>query len=142
MLDGRPGAIPRGNLDAWLITDEHAELIRELRTLANTRNVEVSVGAYTSPSFTIEPHRVVHTSHPTYGFLIRVKRKRIVWAPEFYEFPPWAKRADLMFAEAAGWNRPIRFAKATGGHCATLEVGSRPTHTTKTNHGRMYRCHL
>ena len=45
MLDGGPGAIARGNLNAWLITDEHAELIRELRTLAKTRNVEVSVGA-------------------------------------------------------------------------------------------------
>jgi hypothetical protein len=27
-----------------------------------------------------------------------------------------------MFAEAAGWNRPIRFAKGVGGHSTTLEV--------------------
>jgi hypothetical protein len=27
-----------------------------------------------------------------------------------------------MFAEAASWARPIRFAKGTGGHAPTLEV--------------------
>ncbi len=27
-----------------------------------------------------------------------------------------------MFAEAAGWARPIRFAKGTGGHAPALEV--------------------
>jgi hypothetical protein len=30
--------------------------------------------------------------------------------------------ADLMFAEAAGWARPIRFAKGTGGHAPALAV--------------------
>ena len=38
------------------------------------------------------------------------------------EFPSWAAGADLMFAEAAGWARPIRFAKGTGGHAPALEV--------------------
>jgi len=27
-----------------------------------------------------------------------------------------------MFADAAGWNRPIRFAKRVGGHAAALDV--------------------
>jgi hypothetical protein len=27
-----------------------------------------------------------------------------------------------MFAEAAGWARPIRFARATGGHACVLDV--------------------
>jgi ribonuclease BN (tRNA processing enzyme) len=122
MLDGGPGATPCGKLDAWLVTDEHAELIQELRSLAKTKGAEIRVGAFAAPGFKIEPHDVVHTSHPTYGYLIRVQTKRIVWAPEFFEFPAWAKRADLMFAEAAGWNRPIFFAKRTGGHSAALEV--------------------
>ena len=30
--------------------------------------------------------------------------------------------ADPMFADAAGWARPIRFAKGTGGHAPALEV--------------------
>src|ERR671923_15426 len=39
--------------------------------------------------------------------------------------PPRAARApgaDLMFADAAGWNRPIRFARGAGGHMAALQV--------------------
>ena len=30
--------------------------------------------------------------------------------------------ADLMFADAAGWAHPIRFAHGTGGHAAALAV--------------------
>jgi hypothetical protein len=33
-IDGGPGGAPAGRLDAWLVTDERAELIRELRQLA------------------------------------------------------------------------------------------------------------
>ncbi len=29
MLDGGPGAVPREKLDAWLVTDEHSELVRD-----------------------------------------------------------------------------------------------------------------
>jgi hypothetical protein len=29
---------------------------------------------------------------------------------------------DLMFAEAAGWSRPIRFAVGVGGHLGALKV--------------------
>ncbi|WP_258023623.1 hypothetical protein [Streptomyces bambusae] len=47
----------------------------------------------------------------------------VVWAPEFWEFPAWAAGADLMFAEAAGWDRRIRFRGGVGGHAYVLEVG-------------------
>jgi ribonuclease BN (tRNA processing enzyme) len=46
----------------------------------------------------------------------------VVWAPEFYEFPAWVRAADLMYAEAAAWNRPIRFAGGVGGHLDVLAV--------------------
>lgn len=39
-----------------------------------------------------------------------------MWAPEFIEFPGWARGADLMFAEAAAWNHPIWFVGRVGGH--------------------------
>jgi ribonuclease BN (tRNA processing enzyme) len=45
-----------------------------------------------------------------------------VWAPEFLEFPAWAKGADLMFAEAASWARPIRFRGGVGGHLDAISV--------------------
>jgi hypothetical protein len=47
------------------------------------------------------------------------------WAPEFAEFPGWAGGVDLMFADAAGWRRPIRFRGGVGGHAAVLETSER-----------------
>lgn len=123
MIDGGAGAEPPGKLlHAWLVTDEQGELIREIRRLARSRDLEPEVDAYSSEGFSIKPHSVVHTSHDAYGYLIKAEGKKIVWAPEFFEFPPWAESADLMFAEAAGWNRPIRFRGRVGGHACAIEV--------------------
>jgi hypothetical protein len=122
MIDGGPGAEPCGKLNAWLVSDDRCELIREIRALAETRGVNTGVDSYKASGLSIQPRKVVHTNHPTYGYEIVAARKRIVWAPEFLEFPHWAAGADLMFAEGAGWNRPIRFAKGVGGHAAALEV--------------------
>ena len=122
MLDGGPGAVSRMPLDAWLVTDEKAELMPAIRRLSRALGVEAGVGSFSGKGLTIEPHRVVHTSHPTYGYLIRARGWKVVWAPEFWEFPRWARGADLMFAEAAGWSRPIRFAGGVGGHQCLLDV--------------------
>jgi hypothetical protein len=65
---------------------------------------------------------VVHTSHSAFGYLIEADSKRIAWAPEFFSFPDWADGIDLMFAEAASWERPIRFAGGVGGHAPLLQV--------------------
>jgi hypothetical protein len=124
MLDGGPGAEPQGRLDAWLVTDEQGELIHELRILARKRGIVPLVGRYSFNGHSLTPRPVVHTSHPTYGYLLKVKDKKVVWAPEFFQFPSWAQGADLMFAEAAGWNRPIRFAKGTGGHSPVIEAAA------------------
>ncbi len=121
-IDGGPGAEPDGPVRAWLVTDERAELIRQLRRLAAERGLVPGVRAYRGDGLAITPYPVVHTSHPAYGYLIEVGGRRAVWAPEFLEFPAWAEGADLMFAEAAGWARPIRFAKGAGGHAPALAV--------------------
>jgi hypothetical protein len=120
-IDGGPGAEPAGPLAAWLVTDECAELIRELRRLAAAHGLVPAVSAFHASGLTITPRAVVHTSHPAYGYLIEADDKRTAWAPEFLEFPWWAAGVDLMFAEAAGWARPIRFARGTGGHASALE---------------------
>jgi hypothetical protein len=62
------------------------------------------------------PLPVVHINHPTFDYRIRVPEGTVVWAPEFWEFPGWAHGVEFMFAEAAGWERPIRFAGGVGGH--------------------------
>jgi hypothetical protein len=125
MLDGGPRAAPRGRLDAWLVTDERGELMPDIRKLAKRKKIEPKVSRFARGKLAIEPRSVVHTSHPAFGYLIRSPRKTAVWAPEFYRFPRWARGADLMFADAAGWSRPIRFTGGVGGHAAALEVAQR-----------------
>jgi hypothetical protein len=122
MLDGGPGAEPRGRLDAWLVCDDHAELAGELRALAGVRGLSASVGTFHGRELAVQPRPVLHTSHPTFGYEIQAAGRRVVWAPEFWEFPSWARAADLMFAEAAGWDRPIRFAGGVGGHLDLVQV--------------------
>src|ERR671935_2676178 len=116
MLDGGPGAEPPGRLDAWLVTDERAELLPQLRRLAAARDLHPRVGGFERGDLRVDPHSVVHTNHPTFGYRIQAQEVTVVWAPEFLEFPAWAHGAELMFAEAAGWNRPIRFRGGVGGH--------------------------
>ena len=122
MIDGGPGAAPSGPLDDWLVTDERCELIAAIRRLAKRRGTVPSCHRLVRGALSISPRSVIHTSHPVYGYLIRTSTRRVVWAPEFYRFPRWAYGADLMFAEAAGWSRPIRFAHGVGGHAAALRV--------------------
>jgi hypothetical protein len=124
MIDGGPGSEPAGRLDAWLVTDMRSELIAQLRKLARSRGLEPGSGDFDGGGLTVRYHPVVHTSHPAGGYLIKSGNRTVAWAPEFWEFPAWASGADLMFAEAAGWNRPIRFAGGAGGHMAAVEVAA------------------
>lgn len=127
VLDGGPGAQPPGRVDAWLVSDARGELRSELRRLSAHYGLSPVVASYHShrgDELRIEPHPVVHTSHPTFGYAIRVGRRFAVWAPEFWEFPEWAAGADLMFADAAGWDRPIRFRGGVGGHASVLATAA------------------
>jgi Beta-lactamase superfamily domain len=116
MIDGGPGAAPSGKLDAWLVTDERAELIGAIRRLAAKKGLVPCAGSFRRDELWVERRPAVHTNHPTYGYRIRAGNLTIVWAPEFSAFPSWARDADLMFAEGAGWTHPIRFAGGVGGH--------------------------
>lgn len=124
-FDGGQGAEPgRGHLDAWLVTDAKAELIREIRSLARSYDTVPRVAPYERGALTVRPLPVSHTSHPTYGYLIEAGGVRAVWAPEFWEFPEWSAGAELMFADAAAWTRPIRFAGGVGGHASVGAVAA------------------
>jgi Beta-lactamase superfamily domain len=122
LIDGGRDSGGDVDLDAWLVTDDRSELIREVRLAARARGLEAGVGQFSSPHLTVDPLPVTHTSHDTYGYLIQAGQCRIVWAPEFYVFPEWAGGCDLMFAEAAAWDRPIHFAGKAGGHASALDV--------------------
>jgi hypothetical protein len=122
MLDGGPGAEPSQRIDAWLVSDARAELMREIRGIARRWGVEPGVAGFQAGDLSAEPKLVVHTSHATYGYFVRAPGLRMAWAPEFFAFPRWAHDVDLMFAEAAGFARPVRFAHHAGGHMATLDV--------------------
>ena len=123
MIDGG-GAMAKHKLAAWLVTDDQAELIQEIRKCCRQIGLEPKVDSYSSDGLSIRPHLVVHTSHDTYGYSMEANGNRIVWAPEFLRFPTWAQKADLMFAEAAAWNRPIIFRGRVGGHASVEQVGS------------------
>lgn len=122
IIDGGPHAVPKGRLDAWLLTDDHAELAAAIRRTARTRGLTAKVASFRAKGLRIEPRPVVHTNHPTFGYELRTGGLKVAWAPEFFEFPGWAKHADLMFAEASSWNRPIYFRGAVGGHLDALSV--------------------
>jgi hypothetical protein len=124
VIDGGRGAEPSGRLAAWLVSDAQSELRRELRVLAEARGLRPRVDAVALADLIIEPHRVAHTSHPTWGYLLHTPAASAAWAPEFWVFPAWAAGVDLMFGEAVGWDRPIRFARGTGGHMSALEVSA------------------
>jgi hypothetical protein len=125
MIDGGPGAEPRRRVDAWLVTDQRAELISVLRRLAAAHGAVPEVRSLAHHGLELEPMPVVHTNHPAYGYRICAGDRTAVWAPEFLEFPAWAANADLMFAEAAGWNRPIKFRGGVGGHLDVLTVAAK-----------------
>lgn len=122
MLDGGGQAVPRSPVSAWLVSDAQAELMTDIRARARALGVTPAVGVWRTDDLYIRPLPVTHTSHETYGYLIDAAGRRIAWAPEFFEFPTWATGVDLMFADAAGWRRPIRFAGGVGGHASVVDT--------------------
>lgn len=122
MVDGGGAGVPTSPVDLWLVCDTRAELMPQIRRYCRGLNVRPVIEDFHAGGLVVEPLPVVHTSHPTFGYLMRVSGRRVVWAPEFWEFPEWARGADLMFADAAGWQRPIRFAGGVGGHAAVTET--------------------
>jgi hypothetical protein len=121
-IDGGGALDPSMLVDAWLVSDNRSELIAEIRKSARLSGTEAEVRSFSSPGLRIDPSPVVHTAHPTFGYTIRAETRRIVWAPEFYVFPEWSAKCDLMFAEAAGWDRQIHFRGGVGGHASALAV--------------------
>ena len=122
IIDGGPDTAPTGRIAAWLLTDDRAELAAAIRANARARGLAAKVAAFRAGDLRIEPKSVVHTNHPTFGYELRCGGLKVVWAPEFFKFPAWASGADLMFAEASSWNRPIQFRGCVGGHLDAIAV--------------------
>lgn len=124
-IDGGEAADPGPGLAAWLVTDDRAELIAAIRRRARALGVTPHVGRFQRGPLLVAPRRVVHTSHPTYAYEVRWHGRRVVWAPEFWRLPRWVAGADILFADAAGWSRPIGFRGGVGGHAAATDVAER-----------------
>lgn len=124
-LDGGGTADPGSGVDAWLVCDARAELGSTIRRRAKELGVTPRIDEYHASGVRLSPLPVRHTSHDTYGYLIRTARSRVAWLPEFWELPDWAEGCDLVFADAAGWERPIRFAGGVGGHASVRDVARR-----------------
>ncbi|WAL68477.1 MBL fold metallo-hydrolase [Amycolatopsis cynarae] len=124
MLDGGGSADPGEPLDAWFVSDERAELMPRIRRRARELGVGALTGSLAAQGVRLRPLPVRHTSHPTFGYLLETAHRRAAWAPEFRVFPDWAAGVDLMFADAAGWHRPILFAHGAGGHACVTEVAA------------------
>jgi hypothetical protein len=83
MLDGGGTAVPASRVDAWLVTDDRAELIADIRRQCHALGLVPEVGGWDTPAVAVRALEVVHTSHPTVGYLIEAGGRRVVWAPEF-----------------------------------------------------------
>lgn len=126
-FDGGLTAVPHETsrpLSAWLVTDIRSELIADIRRSASSFGLRPTVSPYAADDLVVEPRPVEHTSHETWGYQLRWEGRTAVWAPEFWSFPEWASGADLMFADAAGWSRPIRFRGGVGGHAAASDTAA------------------
>jgi hypothetical protein len=124
VIDGGPGAVPSTPVAAWLVTDEHSELRRELRDLSAPYGLRPELRRVDVADLVVDPRPVAHTSHPTCGYLLETPAGKAAWAPEFWVFPDWVAGVDLLFAEGASWDRPIRFAGGVGGHQPVVQVAA------------------
>ncbi len=121
MIDGGERGAPAGELDAWIVTDEGAELMPEIRRACAARGITPGIARVRLETFEIRPRAVRHTSHRAVGYEISDGTARIVWAPEFWRSPVGQPGATSCSpTRRAGRGRS--FAGGVGGHAAVLEV--------------------
>ena len=107
MFDGGPTSAPPTPVQDWLVTDEHAELAREIRSLGSGMGLAPAVRSIHTDTLQVEPLPVRHTSHPTFGYrIIEGRGAVVVWAPEFLAFPEWARHIFPSDSMQAGLNTP------------------------------------
>jgi hypothetical protein len=102
MIDGGKWEEPKGKLSAWLVSYAKSELARELRIETRARGLEPQVEKYGAETLLIEPMPVVHTSHPTYGYLIKIPGAKIVWRLGFSSFLDGREKRILCLRRRAG----------------------------------------
>lgn len=105
-VDGGGAADPGRPLDAWLVCDERAELMPQIRRRARELEVRPAVASFAADGVVMRPLPVRHTSHPTVGYLIKTASQQAVWAPEFWVFPDWAARSERTLSPPATRVRP------------------------------------
>jgi hypothetical protein len=136
-VDGGGSAEPKEHIDAWLVSDERSELQQEIRKQALARGLEPLVSRYERCGLRVEPRSVVHTSHPTFGYLITAHGRSVAWAPEFLEFPAWATARCRPKAQRLRVRR-IVFAHIGRPTIRAMDRGERPSFGEFGREGQTY----
>lgn len=114
-------------LDAILVCDPESWYSKDARRLAKEFELDEEefpkVGSFEAGDLEISPFVVKHTKHKTYGYKIECRDRKIIYAPEFFQFPEKeVQDADLAILEGSTWSKPIIFTGKVGGHAAVLET--------------------
>lgn len=110
-------------LTGILVCDPKSDFMKDAKRIGEKFGLIPQVKKIERDGLKIEPFEVKHTNHKTYGYTIKVDNKKIIYAPEFFEFPEKEiKGADLAILEGSAWDRPIRFIGGVGGHAALLDI--------------------
>lgn len=117
--------LPVKTLHRILLCDPESRYVKDAKRLAKQFKIldPPGVGEWILEDLSITPFEVKHTNHKTYGYKIMIDKKKIIYAPEFYEFPAReAKDADLAILEGSAWDKSIDFVGGVGGHAPILET--------------------
>jgi predicted RNA-binding Zn-ribbon protein involved in translation (DUF1610 family) len=110
------------DLTEILICDPESSFMKDARRIGQKFSLIPQVKEIEKGELSITPFEVKHTKHKTYGYEIKIRKKTIVYAPEFFKLPKSRiKGADLAILEGSTWDKPITFIGKIGGHAAILK---------------------
>jgi len=110
-------------LNEILVCDPESDFMRDAERIGEKFGIIPDVKGIRKDGLEIVPFEVMHTNHKTYAYEIKIKGKKIIYAPEFFIFPETQIRtADLAILEGSAWSRPIIFTGRVGGHADILST--------------------
>ena len=115
-IDGEKSEDIQKDLDAILITDSEAWNVKA------AKEVQGKVDTFEHNGLKIEPLKVHHTGHDTFGYKIEVEDISVAYIPEMFDWPEWAEDINLAIVDGSTWDTDINFAGKVGGHRALKSI--------------------